>query len=76
MLATSVDHLGSPFSDPIRDKLRTQMDVRFVDREAFCQLLVSRLSLSRCDIPSARVRGVFNPATGHRYLIEEELLFA
>jgi hypothetical protein len=73
MLATSVDYLGT--SDPIRDELRAQEDVRFVDRDEFCQLLVSRLTLSRCDVPNARVRGVFNASTGCRYLIEEELLF-
>ena len=73
MLASNADYLGS--TDPNRDELRSREDVRFVDRDEFCQLLVSRLLLSRCDIPSVRIRGVLNPATGYRYLIEEELLF-
>ena len=73
MLALSVDHPGN--SDLIRDELRVQVDVRFVDRDEFCGLLISRASLSRCDIPNARIRGVFNASTGLRYLIEEELLF-
>ncbi len=49
MLATSIDYLGS--ADPLRDELRAQDDVQFVDRDEFCELLVSRLSLSRCDVP-------------------------
>ena len=58
-----------------RDTLRTEADGVFVDRDAFCHLLVSRQSLVRCDDAAANLRGVLEPETGTRYLIESERLF-
>ena len=56
--------------------LRAQKNVRFVDRTEYCKLLVCSRNLTRCDIQSARIRGVFDPELGLRYLIEEDCLFS
>jgi hypothetical protein len=58
-----------------REALKTRSNVRFVDRDEFCELLTSAKSLNRCDKPSARVRGICDPFVGYQYLIEEEKLF-
>lgn len=48
---------------------------KFVDVEEFCNLAVSRRNLIRCDETEIPVRGLLDPQTGVRYLIEEADLF-
>jgi hypothetical protein len=57
-----------------RQSLRLQADSRFVDCEEFRELLTSRRKLVRADDRSAGVRGLFEPATGERFFIEENRL--
>ena len=64
-----------PDTQTSRESLRKLDNVRFVDRVEYCNLLVSSRILQRCDIPNARVRGVYDPELGLQYLIEEERLF-
>jgi hypothetical protein len=59
-----------------RRKLRLRANCRFVDRREFCQLLVSNRKLLRVDDSRADVHGLWEPATGARYLIESEKLFS
>ena len=58
-----------------RAELRAQENVQFVNRQQYCKLLVANRVLNRCDVPSARVRGIYDPALGRRYFIEEERVF-
>ncbi len=58
-----------------RDALRSTAGGVFVDRDAFCHLLLSRQSLVRSDDSAASLQGVLEPETGVRYLIESERLF-
>ncbi len=58
-----------------REELISRESIRFIDRSEFCQLLVSGHSLTRCDFPSARVRGICDEVTGCCYAIREEDLF-
>ncbi len=55
--------------------MNTAIDERFVDRDEYCQLLVSRKHLSRCDDPFARTCGLLDSETGVRFVIEEDRLF-
>ena len=61
--------------DEFRQKLRSQSNVRFVDRLEFRRLLVSYRWLTRANVPKANVLGLQDPTSGIRYLIEEEILF-
>ena len=56
--------------------LKSDPDVRFVDRSKFCEMLVSSRKLTRCDIPADCIRGVYDAESGLRFLIEEKLLFS
>ncbi len=58
-----------------RDELRTQDDVRFINRAEFCELLTSAKKLDRVDFPQARVKGIYAPSLGLHFVIEEEALF-
>ena len=49
---------------------------RFVEAEQFVNLLVSRKKLIREDDKEAGIRGLFEPATGKSFFIEEEKLLA
>jgi hypothetical protein len=49
---------------------------QFLDREAFCRLLISCRRLDRFDDGRANLRGLYDHASGIRYLIEEERLVA
>ena len=55
--------------------MNTAAAERFVDRDEYCQLLVSRKHLSRCDDPRARILGLLDSETGVRFVIEEDCLF-
>ena len=55
--------------------MNTVADERFVDRDEYCQLLVSRKHLSRSDDPCARILGLLDSETGVRFVIEEDRLF-
>ena len=72
--------MSLPLQDPEaresrRRALRLRGDVRFVDAERFQQLLVSREPLKRCDDEKACLRGLLDPRTGIRSVIEEERVF-
>jgi hypothetical protein len=55
--------------------LRSRPKHRFLEREAYCELLISpRRRLERSDDERANVRGLVDHDTGMRYLIEEERL--
>ena len=58
-----------------RQALREQPGLRFVERDEFCELLLSCKKLIRSDEPSARLRGLLDVESGERYLIEQEELF-
>ncbi|MEM7453222.1 MAG: hypothetical protein AAF456_02595 [Planctomycetota bacterium] len=73
MLATPVKKVRSTSS--ARAELRNDDNVKFVDRAEFCRLLISSKSLNRCDMPVARVRGIYDPSLQLKYVIEEESLF-
>jgi hypothetical protein len=72
-----LDFLGKAASqtDLAREAFRNRENVQFVDRVEFCHLLTSARILNRCDHPSARLRGVYDPTAGRKYFIEEEKLF-
>jgi hypothetical protein len=59
-----------------RSALRLQADSQFVEREEFLTLLTSRRQLVRANDSGAGVWGLFEPATGKRFLIEEEKFLA
>ena len=71
MLATSPDLA----SERLRRQLQQESLCRFVNRAKFCDLLVSNLKLERADVIGARIRGLYDPETRMRYLIEEENLY-
>ncbi len=73
MLVSSSRELVSTSS--YRAGLRTEKNVRFIDRSEYCNMLVSSRELVRCDISVARIRGIYDPELELRFLIEEELLF-
>jgi len=58
-----------------RRTLRERSELRFVQRDEFCKLLLSSKKLIRSDEPGASVRGLLDLETGKRYLIEQENLF-
>ncbi len=45
-----------------------------VDRDRYCQLLISRKNLERWDSPDGRLRGLVDVETGVLYVIEVEKL--
>ena len=49
---------------------------RFVRRDEFCMLLLSRRLLDRCDDESAQRRGLFDTRTGELFDIPESDLFS
>jgi len=57
-----------------RRLLRRQPTHQFLDREAFCQLLISSRRLARSDDENANLRGLYDQETGVRYFIEGERL--
>ena len=67
----------SSTSDALVDsRFASDKNVRFVDRQQFCDMLVSSRQFIRCDLPAERIRGIYDAETGTRFLIEERLLFA
>lgn len=54
--------------------LRDSPDCRFVGPREYCKLLISTKHLERCDEQMLGIRGVFDPQSGTRFLIEEEEL--
>ena len=69
MVSTTSD--GSGIS-----RFESEKNVRFVNRQQYCEMLISSRQLTRCDLPEERIRGIFDSETGIRFLIEEKLLFA
>ena len=61
--------------DHRRRELHKRADYIFVESLEFCQLLVGRKKLRRSDEKAAAMRGLIDPATGVKFLIEEEKLF-
>jgi hypothetical protein len=59
-----------------RQRLRLRPELQFVEREEFSTLLISRRTLVRENDGGAGLRGLFEPATGRRFMVEEEKLFA
>jgi hypothetical protein len=59
-----------------RVELRSAQGCHFVDTTTFIELLVAPRTLKRANDPTARVRGLLDPAIGVRFLIEEEKLLA
>jgi len=57
-----------------RATLRRQSNCRFVDANEFGCLAISPRRLYRADVARAGLRGLFEPETGRRYFIAEELL--
>jgi hypothetical protein len=53
------------FAEPTTCKTPT-----FLNPPEFVSLAISRRKLVRSDEPGSTVRGLFEPATGNRYLIE------
>lgn len=62
-------------SATVMDLFQPDVTCKFVDVEEFCNLAVSRRSLVRCDEAESPMRGLFDPQTGIKYLIEEAALF-
>ena len=60
----------------VASRFSSDENVRFVDRQQFCDMLVSSRQFIRCDLPAERIRGIYDAETGIRFLIEERLLFA
>lgn len=59
-----------------RREFRMTEKCRFVDANEFLELAVSsKVVLRRDDNVGAGLRGLFNPTTGERFLIEEKHLF-
>ena len=59
-----------------RRQIASQPACRFVDRDEYYDLIMSRRKLDRADDYSARLRGLLDRISGERYLIEDEKLFA
>jgi hypothetical protein len=59
-----------------RRALREQPGLTFVQREEFCELLLSNRRLVRSDERSIHIRGLLDPETGERFLIEQERLMS
>jgi hypothetical protein len=61
-------------------RLRRQVlendDCVLLTRHDYCNLAISNRILERRDEPAARLHGVFEPATGTRFLIEDEKLYS
>ena len=57
-----------------RRLLREQAECRFVDSDEFCSLLLGFRRLVRADEAALEVRGLLDPDTGTRFLIEQEKL--
>jgi hypothetical protein len=65
-------------SETISDRrraLREHPEFKLVQRDEFCQLLLSFRRLIRSDEPALRMRGLLDVESGERYLIEQEELF-
>ena len=60
----------------LRNKLKEQKNIRFVDYLEYCRLLVSFRWLTRSDVPRARILGLQDPMSGMWYVIEEEKISA
>lgn len=65
----------NPSVKRLRDDLRHQENHRFVGRVEFQELLISFKKLERFVDVSARIRGLYDPMSRIKYLIEEENLF-
>jgi hypothetical protein len=57
-----------------RQMLRRDAACRFVEPHEFYRLAVSKRKLIRCDESAANVRGLFDPAEGVTFVVEEEKL--
>ena len=57
-----------------RRLLRQSEECRFVDSDEFCELLLGFKRMVRADESASELRGLLDPETGTRFLIEEEKL--
>jgi hypothetical protein len=55
---------------------RERLAGTFVERDEFCRLLLSVRRMVRSDEPAVNLRGLRDLATGKRFFIEREKLFA
>ena len=55
---------------------RAGANFTFVQREEYCNLLLSTRRMVRSDEPGHHIRGLLDLETGMRFLIEQEKLFA
>ena len=59
-----------------RRTMRQRPGLVFVDRNEFCELLLSFKKLVRSDEPAVSIRGLLDVESGERYVIGQEDLFA
>ncbi len=59
----------------LRKRLKHEDKCVFLDRSSYCELAISNRLLVRADWPEAAIRGMMEPDTGRRFLIEDEKLF-
>ena len=57
-----------------RQLLRQRAECRFVSSDEFCELLLGFKHLVRSDESAGDLKGLLDPETGTRFLIEEEKL--
>lgn len=57
-----------------RLKLKETDSCEFVDASTYCELVVGRESLTRCDDDSLNLLGLVSLTDGRRYVIESEAL--
>jgi hypothetical protein len=48
-----------------------RMEIRVVEADAYCRLVTSRRLLLRSDDHAQGIRGLYDPASGVRYVVEE-----
>jgi len=66
--------LSKTLERPQRES-RKQPQRIFVDRDEFCELLISCRKLTRSDDPATRARGLMDAENGRWYLIKQAELF-
>jgi hypothetical protein len=49
-------------------------DHEYVTADRYCELAVSFFTLQRCDDAERGLRGLLDPLTGHKFVIQESLL--
>ena len=61
--------------DTSQQPVQGDPELRFVERDEFCQLLLSSRRLVRSDDRAANIRGLLDLEMGVRFLIKEDKLF-